>query len=47
MRTRVVVTKKPNEVVVEEHDLKPGDNEVLVKTYLSVPHMDAKYVLTR
>ena len=35
MRTRVVVTKKPNEVVVEEHDLKPGDNEVLVKTYLA------------
>lgn len=35
MKTRVVVTKAPNEVVLEECDLKPGDNEVLVKTYMS------------
>lgn len=35
MKTRVVVTKQPNEVVVEEWEVKPGDNEVLVKTYMS------------
>ena len=35
MKTRVVVTKTPGEVVLEELDLKPGDNEVLVKTYMS------------
>lgn len=35
MQSRVVVTKKPNEVIVEKCDLAPGDNEVLVKTYMS------------
>ena len=35
MKTRVVVTKRPNEVVLEECDIRPGDNEVLVKTYMS------------
>lgn len=35
MKTRVVVTKEPNEVVVETCNLHPGDNEVLVKTYMA------------
>lgn len=35
MKTRVVVTRRPNEVVVEECEVRPGDNEVLVKTYMS------------
>lgn len=35
MKTRVVVTKRPNELVLEECDIRPGDNEVLVKTYMS------------
>ena len=32
MKTRVVVTRQPNEVVLEECEIRPGDNEVLVKT---------------
>lgn len=35
METRVVVTRQPNEVVVEKCDLQLGDNEVLVKTYMA------------
>lgn len=35
MQSRIVVTKKPNEVVLENVDLEVGDNEVLVKTYMS------------
>lgn len=45
MKTRIVVTKKPNEEVVEEHDLSPGDKEVLVKTYLaSICGTDKNYL---
>lgn len=35
MKTRVVVTRRPGEVVLEECEIRPGDNEVLVKTYMS------------
>ncbi len=35
METRVVVTRQPNEVVVEKYDIHPGDNEVLVKTFMA------------
>lgn len=35
MQSRVVVTKRPNEVVVEPTELTVGDNEVLVKTYMA------------
>lgn len=35
MKTRIVVTKQPNEVILEEGDVRPGDNEVLVKTYMA------------
>lgn len=35
MKTRVVVTATPNEVVVDEIDITPKANEVLVKTHMA------------
>lgn len=35
MQTRMVVTKEPKKIVLENFDLHPGANEVLVKTYMA------------
>lgn len=35
MQTRIVVTKEPKKIVLENFDLHPGANEVLVKTYMA------------
>lgn len=46
METRVVVTKKPGEIVLEKCSLAVGDNEVLVKTYMaSICGTDKNYSL--
>lgn len=46
MKTRVVVTRKPHDVAVENCELKVGDNEVLVKTYMaSICGTDKNYSL--
>lgn len=35
MKTRVVVTQEANKVIINEYDIKPGANEVLVKTHMA------------
>lgn len=46
METRVVVTRKPHDVAVEQCELKVGDSEVLVKTYMaSICGTDKNYSL--